>query len=197
MKYSSRRAQAAAETRQLLVQEAARLFSRQGFAATSLEEIGVAAGVTKGALYHHFSSKEDLYAECYEQQAARVAETVASTPLSGDPWQDALAQCRAFLGCAYLLDFHAVSIQEAITVLGWQRWRELDAAYTMSVLKESLERLHRAGRLGRYDRKLLADAVYALLVNAMMALVTAEDKKRAEKQLLRQLEALLSGVLRN
>ena len=192
----NRRVDTAAETRNLLLERAAVLFSRQGFAHTSLEEIATSAGATKGALYHHFSSKVELYAACFERQAQRVAQRVASVEPSDDPWEDALAQCRAFLGCATLRHLHAVPIQEAITVLGWQRWRALDSAHTMGVLEASLRRLRDSGMLAEFDLRLLADSVFAILVNAMMLLSVASDKKATERELMRQLEAFLGGVVR-
>jgi len=191
----NKRAESAALTRQLLVDEAARLFSRQGFAKTSLSAIVDNVGLTKGAFYHHFSTKEDLFASCYAQQAARVAVVVRAVEPSEDPWRDTLARCRAFLSCASMPELKAVPIQEAITVLGWQRWRALDAAHTMGELEQSLEHLHLAGKLGPFDRRLLADSLFALLVNAMMALSVSKDRVATEAELLRQLEAFLSGVL--
>jgi len=195
MQLVNKREESAALTRQLLVDEAAKLFSRQGVAKTSLSEIVANVGATKGALYHHFSNKVELFASCYEQQAARVAAVVRSAPSSDDPWLDILAQCQTFLGCASMPELKAVPIQEAITILGWQRWRALDSAHTMGALEQSLERLHDAGRLGHFDRALLADSIFAMMVNAMMALSVSSDRVATEAELMRQLEAFLSGVL--
>lgn len=191
----NKREESAALTRQLLVDEASRLFARQGVAKTALSEIVANVGATKGALYHHFSNKVDLFAACYEQQASRVAAVVRSAETSDDPWLDTLAQCRAFLSCASMPELKAVPIQEAITVLGWHRWRALDSAHTMGELEQSLERLHDAGMLGLFDRPLLADSIFAMMVNAMMSLSTSKDRAATEAELMRQLEAFLSGVL--
>jgi len=195
MSAPNKRDESAAATRQLLVDEASRLFSRHGFAKTSLSEIVANVGATKGALYHHFPNKLELFATCYEQQAARVAEVVRCAESSDDPWLDILARCRVFLSCASMPELKAVQIQEAITVLGWQRWHALDSAHTMGELELSLERLHKAGRLGAFDRQLLVGSIFAMLVNAMMALVTSKDKAATEAELMHQLEAFLLGVL--
>jgi len=195
MSVVNNREESAAATRQLIVDEAARLFSRQGYAKTSLAKIVANVGATKGAFYHHFSSKESLFATCYEQQAARVAAVVESAEPSDDPLTDILARCRAFLGCASMPELRAVPIQEAITVLGWTRWRALDSAQTMGGLEQSLERLHKAGRLGPFDRRLLADSFFAIMVNAMMALSVSKDRAATEAELMRLLEAFLTGVM--
>jgi len=192
----NKREESAAATRQHLIDEATLLFSRYGFAKTSLTEIATNAGATKGALYHHFSNKVELFATCYEQQAARVAEVVRSVNSSDDPWLDTLARCQAFLECATKRELKAVPIQEAITVLGWQRWQMLDSAHTMGALKQSLQRLHEADMLGPFDRDLLADSIFAMMVNAMMVLATSKDRAATQQELMRQLEAFLSGVLR-
>lgn len=195
MPTQNRRDESAAATRQLLLDAAARMFSQQGFAKTSLSDIAARAGATKGALYHHFLGKEALYASCYEQQAAKVAAIVRAAGTSGDPWQDTLEKCRAFLGCARLRHLNAVPIQEAIIVLGWQRWRELDSAHTMGELELALARLSDAGLLGSFDRRLLADSLFAVLVSAMMTLSESRDRAATEAELMRQLSAFLSGVM--
>lgn len=195
MSGANRREESALATRQLLIDEAANLFSGQGYANTSLSKIAANVGATKGALYHHFSNKKELYAICYEQQAARVAAVIKSVKATSDPWQDTLAQCRAFLDCATMPELKAVPIQEAITVLGWQQWRALDTAHTMGELEHSLMRLHKAGLLGNYDIKLLASSIFSMMVNTMMTLTTSQDKTATKAELMHQFEALLSGVM--
>ena len=195
MSKANKRVESAAVTRRRLVEEAARLFSRQGFAKTSLSAIVANVGLTKGAFYHHFPTKQDLFATCYEQQAERVAAVIRAVEPSGDAWQDTLARCRAFLSCASMPELKAVPIQEAITVLGWQRWRALDTAHTMGELEQSLMYLHKEGRLGPFDRRMLVDSIFAILVNAMMVLSVSKNRAATEAELMRQLEALMSGVL--
>src|SRR4051812_43617008 len=74
---SNRRVAQGVETRAALIEIGRGLFGRQGFAETAIEEITTAAGVTKGAFYHHFSGKEDLFREVYEQVERQVTEAIA------------------------------------------------------------------------------------------------------------------------
>ena len=190
----SRREENAEATREALLNEAGKLFVRNGFASTSLAEITEKARVTKGALYHHFASKEDLFAACYNRQAARVADIIRAVPTTNDPWQDTLAGCRAFLDIATTKGLRTISIQEAATVLGWKRWREIDSAHTMGSLVQTISRTRAAGIPKEYDPQPSADVIYGLLVNAMMSLSMSADKAAAKETLLRLVEDMLSGL---
>ena len=190
----TRREEQAIATQQSILRAASKLFSRNGFAKTSLDSIALEARMTKGALYHHFADKTDLYAACYGEQAGRVAEVIRDVPMTDDPWRDILAQCRAFLGCATMKSLRTVPIQEAITVLGWKRWRELDESRTMGLLVDSLERLRAEGMFRDHDPRLLLDAVYGMLVNAMVTLSMSKSKKKSPDELMTLIESFLRGA---
>ena len=191
----SRRDEYAEATRKALLNESAKLFSKQGYSATSLSQIVDKARVTKGAFYHHFDNKLQVYAACYELQAKTVAHMVDQVPVTDDPWRDTIARCQAFFDCATAKSPKGVSIQEAITVLGWEKWRELDETCTMGGLLRSVERLKDEGMLKPLDTSLLVDAIYGMLVNAMMSLSAAKDKTKSKKELIKVIEHLLSGML--
>ena len=95
------------------------VFGEQGYGATSTEEIVARAGVTKGALYHHFSGKDDLFRAVYEQVELEVADRVAAVFMAPDPW-DALVD-----GCVLWIDAHQdpavrrIVLRDARAVLGW------------------------------------------------------------------------------
>ena len=124
----------------------------------------------------------------------RVAEVIRAVPPTGDPMNDTLAQCRAFLGCATMKNLNAVPIQEAITVLGWKRWRKLDASQTMGLLENALDRLRAQGQFQSHDPALLTDTVYGLLVNAMVTLSQSRNKKKTTEELMLLIEAFLRGA---
>lgn len=197
MALKSRRDEYAAATREAILQEAARLFATNGYSDTSLAQITESARVTKGALYHHFDSKTELYAACFEKQAERVAEIIDSVELTDDPWRDALEQCRAFLNIATTRGLRTMPIQEAITVLGWKRWRTLDKSHTQKNLMRSIERMNNEGLIKPVEKELLADAIFGILVNAMMSLSTVKNKRKAKEDQLYLVEQLLSGILKS
>ena len=90
----SRRQQYSASTKRALVDEASKLFTKQGYAATSLDAIVGSARVTKGALYHHFSGKQALFEAVFERVESDASRAIQKS-LRGhkDPWDKARAGC--------------------------------------------------------------------------------------------------------
>jgi AcrR family transcriptional regulator len=97
----NRKAEQGRETRALLVAVGREEFGTVGYHGTSLDQLASAAGVTKGALYHHFTGKDDLFRAVYEQVKRDVTEQVAPSFLSRGPWESLVAGCRAMVE-AYL-----------------------------------------------------------------------------------------------
>jgi AcrR family transcriptional regulator len=104
-----------------------------------LSEIVTAAGVTKGALYHHFESKSALFhavlAQVQDDVARRVAETAEAQQ---DPWTQFTAGCRAFLTASTDPEVQRIMLIDGPAVLGWTRWRALDEAHSARHLTEAL-----------------------------------------------------------
>jgi len=191
----SRRDANAEATRAALIQKAGLLFAKDGFSNTSLGKIAEHARVTKGAIYHHFDSKDDIFAACYSRQASEVAKVVREVTLTDDPWIDAINQIKAYLDISMKKGGLGVSIQEAITVLGWLKWRKLDEEHTMGLLTQTIARLQAAQLLKPYTSTLLADALYGILIHAMMSLVGAEDKKTTRDELILLVQDFIFGVM--
>ena len=159
----TRRDEHVADTRQALVDAARTLFTEQGYAATGTEEIVAAARVTRGALYHHFHDKTDLFRAVMEQIAREVAEHLIDAELSrpaatqpGQPpantWDEVREQgLRAFLDlCVVTDDFQRIVLVEGPAVLGHEAWDDLVARHGSNLLAEWLSRAvpagpHRAG----------------------------------------------------
>jgi len=120
-------------TRAHLVDVAHGLFAERGYADVGLAEIVATAGVTKGALYHHFENKLALFEAVVEMVTQGVGERVAT---AGDA--DLLAGCEEFLRAATSPDVVRVLLIDAPAVLGWQRWHELDDQHSVAHLREGL-----------------------------------------------------------
>ena len=191
----SRRDENAEATRAALIQKAGSLFAKNGFNNTSLGKIAEHARVTKGAIYHHFDNKDDIFAACYSRQASEVAKVVRKVALTDDPWIDAINQSKAYLDISMKKGGLGVSIQEAITVLGWVKWRKLDEEHTMGLLTQTIARLQDAQLLKPYTSTLLADALYGILIHAMMSLVEAEDRKATRNELILLVQDFIFGVM--
>jgi len=99
MNPKSRKEEYAEITRQALMDSALELFIQKGFSKTSIEDIVQKARVTRGALYHHFKSKEEIFVKVYTALVEQLVEVIETEIKDiDDPWEKALAGCRAFLG---------------------------------------------------------------------------------------------------
>jgi len=195
MTTKSRRKENAEATRNALIQQASVLFAKNGFNNTSLSKIAEQARVSKGAVYHHFESKEDIFSACYRKQAEEVASAVGTVEQSEDIWLDTIKQCEVYLDCAMADDGIGIPIQEAISILGWTNWRKLDEECTMGLLIQTIDKLKAKELLKPYTTSILVDAIYGILINANMSLVTAKNKKEARNELLLLIQDFMMGVM--
>lgn len=194
MENQSRRQAYAEETREAILEAGRRLFSRQRFSGTSLEAIASQARVTKGAVYHHFKDKRAVFSACLERQARQVSEVMAAVPPQDDDWAYAFAQCRAFLDFVLTHGKQTISLQEAITVLGWDAWRAIDSHYTMGNIERVVARLQDSGRMKVYSRELVVNMIYGLLVNAAMNLNSLPNVHQAYQDLDGMVQDMLNGL---
>jgi len=133
-------AEDAARTAHSIVDTATVLFAESGFTAVALEDVAAAAGVTRGAVYHHYGSKRGLFVAVVARLQGRVASAVVAAADQAGP--DAAAQLRA--GCLAFLDAvtDAAAVRtllvDAPAVIGWTEWRRLDAEHSVVHLREAL-----------------------------------------------------------
>jgi AcrR family transcriptional regulator len=189
-------AQTEATTRKL-IDIAREQFATQGYANTATEEIVRLAGVTRGALYHHFGSKEGLFRAVVESVQADIGARVdAAAGASGDAWGELIDGCRAFLMAA--LDPHArqIVLIDAPAVLGWEAWRAMDEANSMALLRASLAELVAAGILAPLPLDALTRLLSGAMNEAALWIANAPDPDAALDAAMSALEALLSGIRR-
>src|SRR5262245_25035285 len=185
-------------TRQRLVGTAARLFAERGYEATSIEEMLQELQVSRGALYHHFDSKEALFEAVLHDIEAEVAEaTVVASRGARDPAAALRAGCEAFLELARTPRIRQIVLTDAPAVLGWQKWREIEAQHGLGLLKTALGRAAEAGRLPAEQVDVAAHVLLAALIEIVMMIARSANAKAATKQgrkaLARLIESLVSG----
>jgi len=136
------------KSREALISAAARLFAAQGYAATSTEAVLADVGLTRGALYHHFRDKRDLFdAVCrrlHEETTAAVALAAEARP---EPVDGLIAGCLAFVDHVARPEARRILLVEAPSVLGWERWNEIDRAHGFGLLVEGVREAVEAGML--------------------------------------------------
>ncbi|MFI6317383.1 TetR/AcrR family transcriptional regulator [Nonomuraea sp. NPDC050556] len=140
------RAEQRERTRLALVREARRLFAAEGYGAVGLSQIVAAAGVTKGALYHHFEGKAELFRAVLEEVQQEVGAGVArQADAQEGAWEQFVAGCHAFLTVSTAPDVRRIMLIDGPAVLGWAEWRAMDEAASARHLEEAVAGLVEAG----------------------------------------------------
>ncbi len=193
----SRRDVRVAETRQALVTAGRALFGTLGFAATSVDDLARHAGVTTGALYHHFTTKADLFETVFEQVEAElsdrsnVAARNARTPLAG-----LKVGFDAFLDASLEPDVQRIVLVDAPAVLGVDRYYEIDEKYAHAPIVAALRAAQR-GRIDRRHRPRRARPVAPRRAHAGWdAHRPRPDQRRARAAVGKSLRRLLDGLAR-
>jgi AcrR family transcriptional regulator len=189
------REEQAAATRAELLRVARELFAARGYADVGTEEIVRAAHVTRGALYHHFTDKRDLFRAVHNELADELLQQlVAQTAGSADAMEALARGVRAFLDICEDPAVIRISHLDAPAVLGWAEWREVDAAHWLGVLTMALQEAMDAGLLRRGDVQPLAHMLMGAMVEASMMIANAADPAVARAEVEGPLLALLQGL---
>ncbi|MEU3626516.1 TetR family transcriptional regulator [Amycolatopsis coloradensis] len=166
------------ETMEALTATARRLFAEHGYGNVGLETIAQSAGVSKGALYHHFSSKADLFRYVLSTVQHDVGEQVARAADSApDSWAGLLAGCRAFLAAATDPEIQQIMLLDGPSVLGWEDWRELDDESSARHLAEALTGLMTDGLLATRPVEPLVRLLSGAMNEAAVWLAHSPDPK--------------------
>ena len=167
-----------------MIAEARRLFTERGYDDVGAEEIVRAAGVTRGALYHHFGGKPGLLDAAYEQIEAESTERVARIVLGADiesPLAAMKAGIEAFLEECARPELSQIGLHDAPAVLGWDRWREIGAAHGLGLIEASLAAAIEAGEIRPLPLKPMAHLLLGALDEAAMLVARSEaPESRAE-----------------
>ncbi|MGH9210088.1 MAG: TetR/AcrR family transcriptional regulator [Acidimicrobiales bacterium] len=166
-----RTATEAEKTRRAIVAVARRLFAAHGYAGTSTMAVVDEAGVTRGALYHHFDDKTALFRAVFVELEHELNDSVATTALAEDKPLDAfMAGCGALLDFVTRPDYHQIALVDAPAVLGSDAWHEIDAAIGLASMQAGLDALDHAGYLRVAATPALAVLLFGALTEAGLVL---------------------------
>ena len=189
------REEQAAATRTELLRVARELFAARGFADVGTEEIVRTAHMTRGALYHHFADKRDLFRAVHTQLVEEVLATIVGrTAGSADPWEALTRGVRAFLDACTDPAVIRICHLDAPAVLGWAEWREIDAHHWLGLVAMALQEAMDAGQLPRREVQPLAHMLLGAMVEASMMIANAADPEAARHEVEGPLLALLEGL---
>src|SRR4051794_37519245 len=182
-------------TREALIAAARKLFTERGYEQVGTEEIVRAAGVTRGALYHHYGDKASLLEAVYNgieaESTARVARIVLDSDLHS-PLEAMKAGVEAFLAECEKPELRQVALHDAPAVLGWERWREIGAANGLGLIEASLAAAIEAGEIRSLPVKPTAHLLMGALDEAAM-LLARDGRPEARLEVTGVLVALLDG----
>jgi AcrR family transcriptional regulator len=178
-----------------LVSTARKMFARDGYQATSLEAVARKCGVTKGAFYHHFNDKAELFAAVYEEEERRLGEAMATAFLQKkDPWAGFAAGSKAFLEASFDPGVQQITLIDAPSALGFSRMRAIQGRHTLALMKEGLRLAIEAGRIRKREIEPLANVLFGGMCQAVTYVLESDNQADAIKKINRELNAVLDGL---
>jgi AcrR family transcriptional regulator len=190
-----RREVEARATREALIEAALELFTDRGYAEVGTEEIVVRAKVTRGALYHHFEDKRDLFRAVFERVEGDLMKRIGATmDVAEDPWNLMIAGMRSFLDACEEPAVKQISLTDAPAVLGWREWREIDNRHGLGLTRAALQSAVDAGAIRPIAVEPMAHLFVAALSEAAFVIANAEHPRKARAQVEEALLQLAEGL---
>ncbi|TFZ47476.1 TetR/AcrR family transcriptional regulator [Stenotrophomonas maltophilia] len=181
------------ETRATLLATARRVFSELGYAATSMDDLTAQAGLTRGALYHHFGDKKGLLAAVVAQLDAETdVRLQAISDGADDAWDGFVQRCRAYLQMALEPEIQRIVLRDARAVLGGASPESQQ--YCVNSMQRLIEQLIAQGVVAPVDAQALASLIYGSLAEAAFWIAEGEQGDVRLKQATAALEMLLRGL---
>ncbi len=186
----------AASTRANIIAVARQLFATRGYAGTSTEAILEESQVSRGALYHHFENKEALFAAVMEAVEADITTATAHARASVTDPVDALERAfNAFLDMACEAEVRQIVLSDAHSVLGWQKWREIEERYGLGRLKQALKLIAGTGRIHEDMVDVFAHILLASLIEVAFLVARSPDSRAAVRTGRKAMKELLERLL--
>lgn len=191
----TRNAERSEVTRSLLMSVARELFTERGFADAPTEELVRRAGLTRGALYHHFKDKEDLFVAVFEEIERELAERAAMAGLAQPDFaQGLLAGCEAFLDACLEPDVQRIALLDAPSVLGWERWRQVDECYGLGLITQAVSAAMADGLIEEQPAEPLAHLLMGALNEGAMMIARSKNVRKTRTEVGATIARLLDGL---
>ena len=190
MEVNDARIQQGSETQKTLRREARKLFTRKGYSGANTNELVERASVTKGALYHHFANKKELYQAVVEDAEQELVEKLEAAGAGKKAWERLHAMCRAYLDSCRDPAFARMLVLEAPVVLGWKTWCNLEQKYEVAAFARCLSE---CGTLSE-PADTLAQVILGALTTGARVIATDPDPEKARAEVERTIDRLLAGL---
>jgi AcrR family transcriptional regulator len=177
-----------------LVDAARELFARDGFDAISLDAVAARAGVTKGAVYHHFSGKRQLFEAVFSREIEQMTTPLATAySRKKDPWEAFKAASHAFLDECLAPAVQRIVLLDAPAAIGWVGIRRLEAPL-LDLMERGISRAVDAGRIERRPPGPLAHFLFGAICEVAMVVARADDQKIAQRQAVAEIGRVLDSL---
>mgnify|MGYP002716395405 FL=1 len=185
-----------AETRKKLIQVARRAFGEYGYAETSMDKLTAEAGLTRGALYHHFGDKKGLFAAVVDQIDSEMASSAQQhLEQPDDLWEGLMLEGRTYIEHALNAEFQRIVLRDGPAILGDPaHWPSQNKC--LQSTRECVEQLLAEGRLKPVDALATAVLLNGAAMNAALWVASSEEPAQVLPQALQAFEALASGFLK-
>ncbi len=182
-------------TREQLVSAARQLFATKGFAATSIDDIVGAAGVTRGALYHHFRSKEEVFEAVFKREHDRIGQRIMQASMEKeDGWSMLKAGCDEFLEATMDPETRQIMLLDAPAVLGQHGIEEIDRPQSIKLMTYVIEKAMDEGVVRRRPAEPLAHLIYGALCQAALVGARSTEPETSTSKMQRELQELLDAL---
>ena len=171
-------------------------FTKRGYAASSLDRIAAQAKVTKGAIYYHFGSKEGLFEAVFRDVELEMTNRIhAVSAASSNPIEAVINGSISFLETSMDDSLRQIALVDGPLVLGWSRWRAIDAEFGLGALKEGLRVCVSKGYLRGLDLDVMAHLISGAVNEGVFVITDADDRAAAFAAVSRSVEILVRRVL--
>lgn len=184
-------------TRGAVIRAADALFAQRGYADTSIADILGEAKVTRGALYHHFNGKEEIFEAVFKAREAALVEIVLRATLGGATAWDRLKQgCHAFLEACLDPSVQQIVLIDAWSVLGFEAIRRIEQRYTYALLRRGLANAVKEGAVSVSNVDAMANMLLGAISQCAMAIARSSRPKKLLAEAKQDVDRLLDGLAR-
>jgi AcrR family transcriptional regulator len=191
-------AERSASTITELLAHARDLFASQGYAGTGIEDIVAAAGVTRGALYHHFDGKLALFRAVFAEVQRELAEHTAAVARRsrGGPLRKLEAGCLAFVDACADPGVQRIFLEDGYAVLGWHEVRQLEADHTLAQLRFAVDQAMKAGEIEPRPVEPLVAMLFGGLCDAVMLVARSDPPERTRREVVAEIRRTFAALRR-
>ena len=184
-----------AATQGAILKAARKLFGERGFQETTMDDIAAAARVAKGAVYHHFNTKEAVFEAVFDEVSRDLVAEIANVSRAEKDVLVAMAAgTQHYLAACAKGATGQIILRDGPAVLGWERWREIDAQHFGGNIPRALDVAMERGLIARQPVEPLARLLLGAMTEAAVACAGASDIKKAGAEYSRAFRSLLEAM---